>query len=132
MSRKIPLDVRRGRLSAEEKTRIEALAGQNWSPARIAMRLNRIPATINFHMATHGLYAPTTPPVRNRLTYRRNGHEVTFFTTEEDAFIEALRARGATTSAISTQVEQRFGHRRSAATILVRLQMLAGREEAAA
>ncbi len=122
--------VRRGRLTPEEKARIEQLATErNWSPGRIALSLGRHPGTINFHMTTHGLRVSTRRGVD---LVRRNGSVVKAFTPREDRVIQDLRAQGLSTPKIAAAVAARFRRRRTPSTIGVRLKMLAARAEAGA
>jgi hypothetical protein len=118
----ITLDFVRGRLSPTERSEIGRLADRGLKPGQIALRLQRHPATVNFHMVTHGL---RTMQSGRRGVYERNGITVAGFTRDEDVFIEALRVQGYTYEKIAEVAAKRFGHKRSAATIGVRLKMLA-------
>ena len=62
---------------------------------------------------------------------RKNGSRVCLFDDAEDAMIEAMRAEGNTCSRIAAACFVWFGRKRSAATVGVRLRMLANRKEAA-
>lgn len=117
-------NITRGRLSPEEKRQIETLAERGLAPGQIAFRMNRHPGTINFAMTCMGLRSP----VERSFRFRRNGSEVVSFSKEEDAFIVALRVQRYTTAKIAELVEKRYGHKRSPATIGIRLKMLANRE----
>ncbi|TCN30303.1 hypothetical protein [Sinorhizobium americanum] len=117
-------NIQRGRLSADELSAIEGLAERGLNAGQIAMRLNRHRATVHFAMTTLGLTTPTERAFR----YTRNGSEVVSFSKEEDAFISVLRVQGFTSTKIADLVGKRYGHRRSAATIRIRLMMLANRE----
>ena len=122
-------DIKRGRLSADEEKAIEALAGRKLKAGQIATRLNRHPATVNFAMHRMGLKEPAT---RQCAPYtRKNGSRVCLFDDAEDAMIEAMRAEGNTCSRIAAACFVWFGRKRSAATVGVRLRMLANRKEAA-
>ncbi len=127
MSQRVPHDIVRGRLSEAEKAQIVELAERNFTCGRIAQKLNRHPSTINFAMHWMGLKKLTS----RRPTYVRGGVEVRGFSEGEDDYIQACRIEGLTTPEIATLVAAHFGHKRSAATINVRLRMLASTEEAA-
>jgi hypothetical protein len=117
-------NITRGRLSADEKATIEELAERGLVAGQIAFRLNRHPSTVHFAMTTMGL----TAPVERQFRFQRNGCEVVSFSKEEDAFIVALRTQDHTWAKIAELVGKRFGHKRTAATIGIRLKMLAARE----
>lgn len=124
MANKAPPGIKRGRLSADEEKQIELLAERGSSSGQIALRLNRHPATINFAMHRMGLREPVT----RSFAYSRGGRAVKNFSADEDAFIEALRCQRFTYQKIARIAAIRFGHRRSAATIGVRLKMLGNKE----
>lgn len=116
----------RGRLSSIEREQIARLADHGLKAGQIASRMNRHPSTVNFAMHSMGLKAPID---RSGVTYvRKNGSAVRSFDATEDALIEELRTGGATYRAIAEACLARFGRKRSAATIGVRLKMLANRE----
>lgn len=127
MSR-VPEGILRGRLSTDEEAEIISLAERRFSPGRVAQKLNRHPGTINF--AFHRLGLRELKPAK--FAYVRNGVEVRSFSPEEDAWITALRVQGYTTTAIAEMGAKRWGHPRTAATINMRLTMLANRSDAAA
>lgn len=118
--------IKRGRLSAEERDQIAALAGRGFSVGRIAQKLNRHPSTVNFALHTMGLR--TTKP-QSRHSYVRKGSLVCAFSPDEDAYITELRDKGLSTTLIADLASRKFNHRRSAATVLTRLKMLANVEE---
>ena len=128
MSAAPPWVTKWGRLTPDERTEIERLAERGFPTTRIAERLGRLPGTIGFYRATHGI-APAAGAWKGN--YRRGGVEVRGFTAEEDAFIQALRCPGYSTGKIATFDAERFGYARFASTISVRLRMLASREAAA-
>lgn len=115
--------IKRGRLSPEEEAEIERLG--HLTAAQIALRLNRHPGTINFAMHRLGLKAP----VDRDFSYIRGGRRVRSFTRDEDTFIETLRVQAYSTPEIAAIVSKRFGHPRSSHTILIRLKMLANRDQ---
>lgn len=112
----------RGRLSPDERERVVELAERGLNATQIAMRMRRHPGTINFAM--HALGVTTLTP-RPKRAYMRGGVEVRSFSAEEDAWITALRIQGYSTPEIARIGARRFGHPRSAATIGMRLKMLA-------
>lgn len=114
--------LRRGRLSPHEREQIEALALKKLTAGQIALRLNRIPATINFAMHSMGLKVPTD---RQFSFTRKNGSEVHSFSQAEDAMISEMRAAGAVCREIADAIMARFGLRRSPQTVGIRLKMLA-------
>lgn len=119
--------IKRGRLSEIEETAIAAFAEKGWTAGRIARRLDRHPGTINFALHRLGLKAP----VARAVSYTRaSGSAVRSFAPDEDAFIEALRIQGFTLQRIAEIAAKRTGHQRTAATIGIRLKMLANRAEA--
>lgn len=118
--------LKRGRLTEIEEQAIAAFAEAGWTAGRIAVRLNRHPSTINFALHRMGLKVP----VARAFDYvRRTGVSVRSFSPEDDAFIVALRVQGFSTPRIAELIEKRTGYRRSAATISIRLRMLANRDE---
>jgi IS30 family transposase len=123
----IPASIKRGRLTEIEETAIAAFAEKGWSAGKIALRLNRHPGTINFALHRLGLKTP----VERIFNYTRaSGSEVRSFSPDEDAFIEALRCQDFKLQQIADLAAKRTGHRRTAATIGIRLKMLANRAEA--
>lgn len=125
---KAPQDFKRGRLTMEERARVETLADAGLNAGQIARRMNRHPGTINFAMHSLGLREPT----ERTFNYVRNGVRVVSFSKEEDAYIQALRVQGLTVERIAELATKRFAHPRNAATVNIRLKMLANREGDAA
>lgn len=123
--RAIAPDIKRGRLSRQEKDTIEKLFDDGVTTGQIAQRLNRHPSTVGFAVTLLGL----RPPAQRVFAYKRNGRDVRSFGPDEDAFILALRTQGFTWTKIAEITGRRTGHARSAATIGTRLRMLANREE---
>jgi hypothetical protein len=68
---------------------------------------------------------------RRTFAYTRNGVSVRSFSAEEDALLTSLRVAGLKSPAIARALTDRFGHPRSAHTVLVRLVLLSNLEEAA-
>lgn len=117
--------IKRGRMSTEEDAAIEEFAAKRWSAGRIALRLNRHPATVAWALYRLGLRAPG--PASGR-TYVRHGKAVRHFSVDEDVYIETLRIAGHRKTAIAKATSARFGTNRSPHTISMRLLMLANRE----
>lgn len=123
----MPAALATGRLTAQERQRIEDLALAGTPPARIARKLNRRPATIHFHMATQGLKPIKLYGCADYTT--RGGRKVKHFTSEEDAYITARRLEGLSLPKIARLATERFQHPRTHSTIGTRLRMLAASEE---
>lgn len=128
MSSVVSPDIKRGRLTAPEKDEIVRLAEKGLSGGRIAQKLNRHPATINWAMLRLGLRQPTLYATTK--AYSRNGTPVVPFGEPEDEVLTALRVAGLTTTKIAERLTERFGHRRSAHTVNMRLVLLANAEAA--
>lgn len=128
MTYRISPGILRGRLTDGELESIEALAARKLKAGQIAQRLNRHPATINFAM--HRLGLKSLMPATIRVPYVRNGVVCHPFSPDEDAYITALRIQRFTTAKIADLVGKRFDHRRTPATINMRLTMLANSEAA--
>ncbi len=114
-----------GRLSTEERDQITHLADRGLKASQIARRLDRHRGTVNFAMHAMGL---TDGPIDRAFDYIRNGSRVVSFSRDEDAWIQALRIQGYATTKIAALAEKRWGHPRSAHTIVIRLKQLANVE----
>ena len=81
--------------SAEEKGEIERLAEtlKKPTPAIIAMRLNRHPATIAQYMIRHGLIERTVRYSNRRPGRRSDGTAINFYTAAQDRRLVELRRR---------------------------------------
>lgn len=121
-------NVKRGRLSDQEREQIAEMADSKKPVAIIARALNRHPATVGYAMYRLGLRRLSR---RARTAYWRNGSKVVAFTPEEDAFVERLSLEGVKNKEIGERCGREFGHPRSPHTINVRLAMLASDQEAA-
>ena len=117
-----------GRLSPAERAEIEQLADRGLRAGQIAIRMDRHSNTIGFLMSVTGLRICSD----RTFAYQRRGRPVRSFSPDEDALIEALRCQAYTYQQIASVCGARFGHARTAATIGIRLKMLAARREAAA
>lgn len=87
--------IKRGRMSPEEKAEIERLCEtlKNPTPSTIARRLNRHPATVKWHMLTHGLW--DVPPQRAPRPYTtKNGQTRNPWMPEHDRRLLALELAG--------------------------------------
>lgn len=122
---RVPPDIKRGLLSDEEKAEIVRLAERKFTPGRIAQKLNRHPVTVGYAMHRLGLRTLA----KRDFCYLRNGVLVKSFCDEEDAYLSALRVQGLTTLKIAEMCTAKFGHRRSAHTIGVRLVLLSNAAE---
>lgn len=114
-----------GRLSEAERDQIVHMAELGMRAGHIARVLQRHPGTINFAMHALGVQKLTL----RKFNYKRNGREVRSFSREEDAWITALRIQGYSTTKIAMLATLRWGHPRNAATIGIRLKMLASLED---
>ena len=115
-----------GRMTAAEDQMVLQLAERGWTVGRIAMKLNRHKATINWAMYRLGLKAPK--PMQ--FEYVRNGRLVRSFSTDEDARIEELRMQGLSWRKIADDLAGMTGHQRTPASIGTRLKMLACLDDA--
>lgn len=115
---------KRGKMTAEEKLEIERLAQTmaQPTPGRIAAKLNRHPATVNWYMLRYGLI--TRRPGRAARPYVRDGKTVYPYSPEHDARIEALRAQGKVFREIGEIVTREFGIERDAHSVQVRITQL--------
>lgn len=120
-------------LTGEDHARIEALAERGWKSGRIAQAIGKKTSTVYWHMLRQGL-VERTQPEKNRRTepYKRGERWVYPYSREEDAFIEKLRADGASFTTIAQQVSERFGKPRNHHSIFVRLTILAATTDRAA
>ncbi|WP_375782857.1 hypothetical protein ACE10Z_23370 [Bradyrhizobium sp. Pha-3] len=111
-------------MTAEEKLEIERLAQTmaKPTPGKIAAKLNRHPATVNWYMLRHGLV--TRKPRRAPRPYVRDGKTVHPYSPEHDARIEALRAEGLVFREIGEIVTREFGIERDAHSVQVRITQL--------
>ena len=128
MGHRIPSDIKHGRLTGEESEQIVVMAERGLSAGRIAQKLNRHPVTISYAMHRLGVRKLQL----REFSYVRKGVLVKSFSREEDAFLSALRVQGfTTTTKIAELLTKRFGHKRSAHTVNVRLVLLSNLDEAA-
>jgi hypothetical protein len=116
---------KRGKMSIEEKAEIERLCVEmkDPTPGKIAEQMNRMPSIINWYMLTHGLITRT--PGHAPARYVRKGKTIHPYTTEQDAFIERLRAEGKIYREIGELVTKEFGIERSGHSVQVRMLQLA-------
>lgn len=117
-------NVRRGRMTDQDKLDIERLAGsmQKPTPGKIARSINRHPATVNWFMLTRGLIERV--PRRAPGQYQRGGKTIYPYTEEHDARIEELRTAGKVFREIGEIITGEFGIVRSAHSVQVRLVQL--------
>lgn len=129
-------NIKRGRLSDDEKATIAALAERHPNPHRIAGILNRHPATINWHMLSYGLIE--RQPQYLSKAYVRRGQVVHPWTPEHDRRLTALQleheksaaSTAAAYRATAEAITKEFGITRTAHTCRVRLTILAAAENA--
>ena len=120
----------RGRLTDEDRARIEELAAKKLTAGRIGQIIKKHPSTVQWFMYTTGLRAPAPAP-QKATSYVRNGITVRRFSADEDVFIQALRVQDYTLEQIAEYASTRFDTHRSAHAVKVRLIMLSAREDAA-
>jgi IS30 family transposase len=113
-------------MSDAEKAQIEhlSLTMAKPTPAKIAHRLNRHPATVNWHMISHGL---VERPVRygKKSFRRRDGIEVNSYTPPQDKRLMELRTRGTSFPVIAATLTAEFGIQRNEHSVRIRCIMLA-------
>jgi hypothetical protein len=120
----------RGRLTDDDRVRIDELAEQGMKAGAIAARIKRHPSTVQWYMYSSGLQAPSAAPEKPA-SFMRNGKIVHRFTHGEDVLIQTLRLQGFSTELIAEQCCKRFATARTPHTIKCRLIMLAAREDVA-
>lgn len=120
-----PPPVKRGRISPEEKIEIERVIGSMKKPTagKVARRVNRHPATINWYMLTKGHIE--REPGRAPGPYVRAGKIIYPYAPEHDAFIQELRRAGLSKKIIAARLTAEFGIARSHHSVDVRLVQLA-------
>lgn len=118
-------NIKRGKMTAADKAEIERLATTMVKPTagKIARKINRHPATVNWFMLTRGLIERKAG--RAAHPYERNGRTVYPYTAEHDAFIESLRSQGKVFREIGELVTAKFGIERDAHSVQVRMIQLA-------
>jgi len=116
-----------GPLTQTERDTIEALAEKDYRCYRIAATLKRKPSCIYYHMLVRGMIEPKL--VRNFTVYTRKGKEVRSFSPEEDARLEAERAKGRTFHEMAKVWRDWFGHPRCSGTLRMRCIALAAKAE---
>jgi hypothetical protein len=127
-------DIKRGRLSAEEKAEIERLAGtlKKPTPGPIAQRLNRHPATVAWFMIRHGLIERTVKYGNRPVGTRANGTKINPYTPEQDRRLLELRRQRLVFREIAAILTTEFGVPRNMHSVQVRCIMLAAYEGAEA
>lgn len=117
-------------MSKEERAQIEQLATtmKNPTPGKIARRLGRHPATVNWFMLRNGLIERV--PQRLAKPYMRNGQMVHPYTAEHDRRLVELRtdrpgAPRKTYREIGEILTREFGIERDAHSVQVRMTQLA-------
>lgn len=112
---KLP-NIRRGRMTPEDKIEIERLAGTMTKPTagKIAAKINRHPATVNWFMLTRGLIE--REPGRAKAPYMRGGKMIYPYTEEHDRRIEQLRIEQKSFGEIAEILSREFPVDRAGAT----------------
>lgn len=123
-------DIRRGRMTDEDKAKIVELSEsmKKPTPGKIARAINRHPATVNWFMLTRGLLE--RKPRHAPRQYTRNGQTIYPYNEEQDLRIEALRVEGKPFREIAEIVTAEFGFKRTAHSVQVRLVQLTASPEA--
>jgi hypothetical protein len=127
MNQKNSAGVKRGRLTDDEKARIDqiALSMKVPSPGLVASRLNRNRSTIAWYMLVNGLWKPPLYSSRSRPVRDRRGVLRVPYTKPEDTMMTALRRKRLGYSEIASRLNAEFGTTRNAHSIHVRLTILA-------
>lgn len=122
---KAPPTVLRGRMSDADRAEIERLASTMLkpTPGKIARKINRHVATVNWYMLTHGLIERKIG--RAPRSYTRSGRTIHPYQPEHDARIEQLRADGKTHREIAEIITAEFDIKRTAHSVQVRMVQLA-------
>lgn len=120
-----PSTIKRGRMSPEEKKELERVicSMKKPTPGKVAVKVNRHPATVNWYMLTHGHI--TRKPGRAPGPYQRYGKTVYPWSEEHDEFILDLRTQGVNKQEIGRRVTAKFGIERNHHQVDVRLRLLA-------
>jgi hypothetical protein len=105
------LDLKTGRLSADEKAELERLTLEGLSPTRIAARMRRNVKSLYYHFHCMGLIE----------TRPRRGNRSDMYTPEQDAFIVGLRVEGVKISDIARRASEKFGRRMPPNSVAYRL-----------
>jgi IS30 family transposase len=114
-------DIKRGRMTADDKAAIERLAETMDKPTagKIARKINRHPATVNWFMLTRGLIERKARRAPHE--YQRAGKTIYPYAVEHDEFIEARRSEGKPFREIGELVTAKFGIERSGHSVQVRI-----------
>ena len=125
MSFKPPHGIIRGRMTDEEKNKIDKLASKMKKPHPnpIAIKINRHPSTVTWYMLTKGLLV--RKPGYARAPYKRNGVMIYPYSPQQDHVIVELRARGKSKQEIADVITEMFGIERDYHSVDVRLVQLA-------
>jgi hypothetical protein len=122
---KPPPDIIRGRMTDADRAEIERLAASmtNPTPGKIARKIKRHVATVNWYMLTHGLIE--RKPGRAPRSYTRNGFTIHPYSPEHDARLEELRTSGKVWREVAETLTREFGIKRTAHSVQVRMIQLA-------
>jgi hypothetical protein len=91
----------------------------------IVRKLKLHKSTVHYHLVKAGVKVP----VPRQFSFTRRGVEVRSFSSDEDRYIEELSMAGKQTTEIARMVTERFGYRRNANTVGIRLVQIANRDE---
>lgn len=117
---------KQGRFTPFEIAMVYKLADAGLTTAQIAMRLQRHPSGVMYHVLRAGVRQKPLP--QGLGDYVRNGRTVRRFTPEQDAFIEQLDMQAVPRVEICRRYEAQFGHKRAPNSIKLRLMQLAAQE----
>jgi hypothetical protein len=120
-------------MTDDDRQRIEQLAATlaKPTPGKIARKIQRHPATVNWYMLTHGLIE--RKPGRAAGPYQRNGKTIYPYTEAHDARLTELRIAGKVWREIGEILTREFGIERDAHSVQVRnAQLAAAPDEEAA
>jgi IS30 family transposase len=114
-------DIRRGKLTDDERAEIERLAEsmKRLSANAIARRLNRHPATVTWYLLRKG-YLERKIQYRVDRVYYRGGTRVVRYSREEESVLVDMRSQGETYQRIAEALTTQFGERRTAHSVQVR------------
>ena len=119
-----------GGLSPADHERIFELHDRGLKSGRIAQMLRKHPGTVAWFMYSRGLKTPRVAAASR--TYTRGGYTVRTFSSEDDAFMLALRVQEYGITEIARLISARTGHDYGVHSVQNRLVMLASLDEEAA
>lgn len=125
-------NVKRGRMNQAERDEIDRVIAnmKNPTPGKVAVRVNRHPATINWYMLSHGMLS--RKKLQRCRAYIRNGVRVEPYLDDHDARMLQLRESGMSMTKIAARLTEEFHIPRTYGSVKVRLTILASLEDEAA